>query len=462
MENICLTSHISPLMYESVYNEYLFNKIQQEQTLTNMINKQLIMTESTTLVQKEAKLSALYEAKLGDKAKSTWNKFVDFINNLFYKFMETITNLLFSYKKYLTKYKDIILNKKFKISLTEPLPGNYMVGTKRCFNVNIPLFNYNEQNMKALQSDEDLDALKLIIKDIAPKYDRGKDLNENLKDYFLGIDAGAIDDIEKLDRKTMYDFCYNEEKIKNNGEKDLKTLKETTNTIERAIKAELQKVEQEGGTGNTESKEENKEQTQKQNNTTSTGEAYTINYGEPLHEDGFAKVNDKRVNPNAAKEAKKSSFSKVNDNRASAGAAKKADQSTQQSTQKNTNNNNEKQGSEAAGHVKITNTNPVNSSLDSGYKGELDKDNFKQQGQNANAAKETEESINDAFDKWRNICRAVITAKMTAQEAIAKDYMNIIRAHVRSYVGKKADEMDNEQSNGTNYGEKQPSNEENK
>lgn len=447
MENICLTNHISPLMYESVYNEYLLNKIQQEQTLTNMINEQLIMTESTTLVQKEAKLSVLYEAKLGDKAKSTWNKFVDFINNLFSKFMESITNLLFSYKKYLTKYKDIILNKKFKISLTEPLPGNYMVGTKRCFNVNIPLFNYNEQNMKALQSDEDLDALKLIIKDIAPKYDRGKDLNENLKDYFLGIDVGAINDIEKLDRKTMYDFCYNAEKMEENGKKDLNTLKNTTDTIERAIKAELQKVEQEGGTGNT---------------TESKEEAYSINYGEPMLEDGFAKVNDNRVNPDAAKEAKKSSFSKVNDNRASAGAAKKADQSTQQTTQKNTNNNNEKQGSETAGHVKITNTNPANSSLDSNYKGELDKDNLAQQGQNANAAKETEESINNAFSKWRNICRAVITAKMTAQEAIAKDYMSIIRAHVRSYVGKKADEMDNEQSKGTNYGEKQPSNEENK
>ena len=396
MENICLTSHISPLMYESVYNEYLFNKIQQEQTLTNMINEQLIMTESTTLVQKEAKLSALYEAKLGDKAKSTWNKFVDFINSLFSKFMESITHILFSYKKYLTKYKDIILNKKFKISLTEPLPGNYMVGTKRCFNVNIPLFNYNEQNMKALQSDEDLDALKLIIKDI--KYDKGKDLNENLKDYFLGIDAGIIDNIEKLDRKTMYDFCYNEEKIKDNGEKDLKTLKDTTQKIENIITSELQKNEQAGGTIN--------------------GEAYTINCSKPLLE---------------------------------------ADDNNQ-----NSDNNEQQGGAKAAGHVKITNTNPVNSSLDKNYKGDLDEDNLKQQGQTANAAKETNKSVDDAINQWSKVCRSVITAKMTAQEAIAKDYMSIIRAHVRSYVGKKADEMDNEQSKGTNYGEKQPSNEENK
>ena len=111
---------------------------------------------------------------------------------------------------------------------------------------------------RPLQSDEDLDALKLIIKDI--KYDKGKDLNENLKDYFLGIDAGIIDNIEKLDRKTMYDFCYNEEKIKDNGEQDLKTLKDTTQKIENIITSELQKNQQAGV------------------------EAYTIKYGKPLLE----------------------------------------------------------------------------------------------------------------------------------------------------------------------------------
>ena len=108
MEQVCLNHSISPLMYESVYHDYLFNKIHQEQVLSTMINKQLIMTESTTLAQKERKLSALYEAKIGDSCKSAWNKFTEFIKSLFGKFMESITKLLFSYKKYLEKYRDII------------------------------------------------------------------------------------------------------------------------------------------------------------------------------------------------------------------------------------------------------------------------------------------------------------------------------------------------------------------
>ena len=55
VEEVCLTHSISPLMYESIYHDYLFNKIHQEQVLSTMINKQLIMTESTTLKEKERK-----------------------------------------------------------------------------------------------------------------------------------------------------------------------------------------------------------------------------------------------------------------------------------------------------------------------------------------------------------------------------------------------------------------------
>ena len=107
METVCLTEHNSPLAYKSLYNEYLFDKIAQEQTLQRMISRELIMTESTTLKTKERKLSMLYESKMGDTIKSKWNKFIDFINNLFAKFGESISNIALSYKNYLVKYRDI-------------------------------------------------------------------------------------------------------------------------------------------------------------------------------------------------------------------------------------------------------------------------------------------------------------------------------------------------------------------
>ena len=81
---------------------------------------------------------------------------------------------------------------------------------------------------------------------------------------------------------------------------------------------------------------------------------------------------------------------------------------------------------------------------------------------NANAAsKESETDIDAMITKWISVCRTIITAKWTASEQIAKDYMALIRAHVRSYVGTKEDKADNKAaSQGTNYQKDQQKKEE--
>lgn len=389
MEDLCLTNHISSLAYQSMYNDYLYDKIHNEQSLNAMINKQLIMTESTTLAQKERKLSALYEAKIGDNIKGTWNKFIEFIKSLFGKFMESITKLLFSYKKYLAKYRDIILNKKFKIKLSAPLPGNYVEGTKRCFDTQIPQIQYNDTFMKPLKEGNTYDVLKLIIKNHS--FDEGKELTDNLKEYFLGIDVGTIDSLDKLNRADMYNFCYNAEKIESTGNKDITTLNNTTKVIEQAMNEEINK----------------------QQNQAPTAESSISVSGSYFME--------------ADKAGAESGNSTVSNN--------------------NTNNNDNKVAQ--AGHV---NTNPIASATSNVTTND---DKLKQQGQDAGkqAANNNDAAkvITDAFNLWRTVCQSVITAKMTAQEAIAKDYMGIIRSHVRSYVGKDSDIKDSEQNQATNY-----------
>ena len=369
MENICLTEHTNPLMYESIYKDYIFNKMVQEQSLQKMISAELIMTESTTLKTKERKLTALYEAKISDKIKSTWNKFIDFINSLFAKFGESITNIVSSYKDYLVKYKDIILSKRFKIKLTKALPGDYNTGVNRCNDVKIPVFQYNDQNMKVLLSDDDEQIVRLIIKDSSFEYDQARNLNDILKDYFLGIDKGIIDDLDKLKREDMYNFCLNADKIQTTQKQDMSALKSTTSVIERAITNEVNKV-----------------------NT----EAYVM----------------------------------------------EEDQNT--GSNNNNNNNVAKPGS--------VNTSPINSSLDDDYKNKHDENDYKQDGEQAAKDGNNADNVTKAFDNWRKVCQSVITAKMTAQQAIAKDYMGIIRAHVRSYVGRADNQEDNEQAGKpTNY-----------
>ena len=385
MENICLTEHTNPLMYESIYKDYIFNKMVQEQSLQKMISAELIMIESTTLKTKERKLTALYEAKISDKIKSTWNKFIDFINSLFAKFGESITNIVSSYKDYLVKYKDIILSKRFKIKLTKALPGDYNTGVNRCNDVKIPVFQYNDQNMKVLLSDDDEQIVRLIIKDSSFEYDQARNLNDILKDYFLGIDKGIIDDLDKLKREDMYNFCLNADKIQTTQKQDMSALKSTTSVIERAITNEVNKV-----------------------NT----EAYV------MEED--------------------------------------------QNTGSNNNNNNNNNNVAKPGSV---NTSPINSSLDDDYKNKHDENDYKQDGEQAAKDGNNADNVTKAFDNWRKVCQSVITAKMTAQQAIAKDYMGIIRAHVRSYVGRADNQEDNEQAGKpTNYAKnnKQQNNNQNK
>ena len=58
---------------------------------------------------------------------------------------------------------------------------------------------------------------------------------------------------------------------------------------------------------------------------------------------------------------------------------------------------------------------------------------------NAAEGKE-EQAINDAAAKWIRVCNPLISAKWTACQQIAKDYMQIIRAHVRSYGGTDKDD----------------------
>ena len=383
MENICLTEHTNPLMYESIYKDYIFNKMVQEQSLQKMISAELIMTESTTLKTKERKLTALYEAKISDKIKSTWNKFIDFINSLFAKFGESITNIVSSYKDYLVKYKDIILSKRFKIKLTKALPGDYNTGVNRCNDVKIPVFQYNDQNMKVLLSDDDEQIVRLIIKDSSFEYDQARNLNDILKDYFLGIDKGIIDDLDKLKREDMYNFCLNADKIQTTQKQDMSALKSTTSVIERAITNEVNKV-----------------------NT----EAYVMEMEE-----------DKNTGSN-----------NNNNNQGS-----------------NNNNNNNNNNVAKPGSV---NTSPINSSLDDDYKNKHDENDYKQDGEQAAKDGNNADNVTKAFDNWRKVCQSVITAKMTAQQAIAKDYMGIIRAHVRSYVGRADNQEDNEQAGKpTNY-----------
>ena len=62
-------------------------------------------------------------------------------------------------------------------------------------------------------------------------------------------------------------------------------------------------------------------------------------------------------------------------------------------------------------------------------------------------AGKTEADLNKIAMKWMEICRKLLGAKFNALEQIAKNYMAIIRAHVRSYIGNEDDKTTDRKDN---------------
>jgi hypothetical protein len=145
----------------------------------------------------------------------------------------------------------------------------------------------------------------------------------------------------------------------------------------------------------------------------------------------------------------------------------------QQTTTTSTNNNNAPTGNDAAKAAEDANKDPKDNNGKTGLEikgsnvakvsGSYDRSDPDAVNKAADAAKgatvtgennsQKINNLNKAADKWKTVCNSFISAKLTAYEQIAKDYMEIIRAHVRSYGGQdlKNKETDKAKQNADTY-----------
>ena len=380
---------------EAIYADYLADKIYNEQRLAREINKTLIMKESTTNVaQKVNKITALYEAKLSDTIKSKWNKFITFIKTLMGKFMESMTKILLDEKGYLEKYKDIILKKRPKDDIEFSYTGDYREAANRLMNTELPLFNY-EQYKAELKAEGNIVLAQKLLKNF--QLDSGSELSDQMKEYFIAADKGeSKGKLSGVNMRELYDFCYNFKKIKDITDKDINHLESSTMAIQNAINAEIRKQPAETNTVE-KTKEAPAETPKPENNENSKKNSGSKSYVDKKNESTIIREADEKQAP-------------IN---------------TNLSIKTTTYTDNDK---------KVDNVNAAKTA-------------------NANAASgEKETDIDAMISKWITVCRTIITAKWTASEQIAKDYMALIRAHVRSYVGTKEDKADNQAAKqGTNY-----------
>lgn len=383
----------SLFLYEAEYRDYLDTKISNQNNIFRSIAKYTGVNESSVV---------MLEA-VGDKIKSKWNNLIEFIKKIAAKFMESITNILLNQKDYLEKYKEIILRKPPKSGMKFSYIGDYDVGIDRIINTELPLFNYSAM-AEHLKKEGDLPTIQeVILKDRSFDYDESKEMAENFKNYFIAADkgetSGTFDQLKMVD---LYNFCINFNKIEQIKNKDMARLTNSTNAIQAAMNEEIRKA---GATNE-------------------SAILYSIN------------------------EAPKGDQSQSVEKAQSDGTTK-----TTTTTPETTN-------AKPKG-VKITNTDAIGQS--SSYADKDKKDNnaennakgasgeLKDKEGKDVTAEDAEKAVSDMAEKWIKISRNLITAKFTAIEQISKDYMAIIRAHVRSYGGQDLKKVDDRTEKVTNY-----------
>ena len=221
-------------------------------------------------------------------------------------------------------------------------------------------------------------------------YDDGTDnLSTMFKSYFLALDKGeSSGPFSDLNFTDMYNFCYNSEKIDNIVKKDQQHMETSTKEIVNAATTKINnaaaaKQQQQGVTAST----------------VYTSYSSYVNEANPTPPTNNPPPTPQQTNTNNNQQQPKTTNLKIN-----------TDAVSQMSTYDN--------------------------------RDAVTKDDAEKAVEKVDTDTETENSINTMADEWMRICRVIFAAKITAVEQIAKDYMAIIREHVRSYTGKKDDVAD--------------------
>lgn len=389
-------------IHDSLYESYIESKIESEERLAKALKEQMVLKEADY-----SSIVALHESSIGDKIKVKWKKFVAFIKGLVARFMESMSNILYNEKDYLEKYKDIILKKQPKSNLSYSYTGNYEEGIKRITNTVVPLFEY-EKYKNAFDAEDDGDLAEAIMQGKQFKYDDGETLDEQFKEYYLvsdsGVRSGSFSELRMID---LYNFCYNFSKIKAITDKDLARLDASTSNIEKEI---IKRIN--ANNTNTVTNQNTNSTTTTATNTTSTTD------------------NNSGSENNTATGSKEESALLL-----------EADDNKEQSKGVQITSNEDKGSSDFTKNASSTDKRDVDAE-----KAAADRSG------NADV-----EAINNASSRWIRVCRSLIAAKCTACQQIAKDYMAIIRAHVRSYGGKDDNTSDNKSKDkATQYKKENP------
>ena len=493
------------------YANFLFEQERNTIKLNAFISECLCIAEGGNIYDG---IKAINEG-ISDKAGSAWDKVMDFLRRMWGKFVENMTNLFNSNGYYLEKYKDIILKKPIKFTEKITMPNYFngiknIVGVKiPLLNVQslerIPLNAEDKTGMDNLRT-EFMNAWKNGKPADNPN---GKEFKAWAVDYFKGLGTGEVDfTASQINMTDMYNFCHDSKNITSTLEKDKSAIERANKEFADEVKNVMSKADKDGyNTNDTGEANDYDKAKGKLVHTNGSNYTYTITVNNQVKSynatskkvDGKWGVylgNDYPGNKSLVGELEDANDPNYNlaqkekeaaEKQAAADAAKKKEAETSEGQQATTTPKDNETGNGAEAKAKKpTSTEESTYSRVFGryitedevtYSGNGDTTNntgtdggggttaaavTRANSADANAngrynvkgavnVNSTDKTIEDKAKIWLGIATEVVTAKMTAVDAINKSFMQIIKNHVQYYVGRTNIENDQAASQGTNY-----------
>ena len=419
------------LLYMEAYNTYIENEIFQEERINRFVSSKL-MTENADM------LMVMQESKIGDWVKGKFARASNFLARIADRFIKAMERFLLSQRKYLEKYQAVILNTPWSDSMDYEYNGDYKEAVTRVENFPLPEFNFDVY-APFLRQDDYTKALERFTAGKNFKYDPGNsNLAEQFKNYFLALERGVSKGkFNQLDPKAIYKFCHDDyDALIALVKKDQMILKHA----ETAFQAAARRIDQEKAMDASKQSRENW-------STRTQASAQGSSSGTP------------------ANDAKSASSSESNGGQTNSGAPQSHNNSyispytgawLHEADPAPANGS-------GSGGSSGTNSNTGSSEVSISDKtGTTTNQNGQEQNQSGQSNTDTGvDDINNLVNKWVKMCSALCTGKYTAIQQISKDYMAIIRAHVKSHT-KKDEEKEAEDASKITNDQQQTNNEEEK
>ena len=396
------------------YLTFLAERTTQQVRMERIINEAVLIGEGADTIEN----IELIQESFSESVKKVIHKLLTFIGKLWGKFIEAMNTLIKNDKAYLERYKDIILKKKPADDII--IYDYYNGGIQLLLNNSCP--QLTDQDINAEEGKSVLDDKNTFITQRFRDFTKfGKGPFDSITDLATAAFRGGGDEVSKVasnvNMTDMYNYCINYGSLKDKIQRDIDAFQEAQKKFDSKLASmnnnnELKQQQQESALSIFEDRKYY----------SAIFEQYItekVEVGEPsLNVE--APINNNNAIDQAAKEGKKEQEQQD-----------KANAAKQQQQNQNNNNNNAtvNNGNTAANYQQNT------------------KDNA---DANVEQNKNTYNTLQERAKVYFEIGGQYFAAKLTVAQEAEKKFMEVIKNHVRHYVGTNDKDDDQAAKGNTN------------